>query len=181
MTLKLECTTKAYRENVASLIRSGKRPREATAIAIRTLKKAGGIQCERKMSPAQIVQESARLVGIRELKTLASQLKSYGKESDGFDDFDSVLDAFEDQRVELRPTSADYEIMRDLKSQREPEKSGTRTMLAARDYWKNIALQCPNVAECLRIYGLALEMEMPGLGDSFQKRAIELANKEKWI
>jgi len=175
MPLKKSCSIKAYKDNVAELIGSGRKPNQAVAIAIRTLKTACGVESDKRMSPKQIVGESLRLPRLREM---ASSLKSFGKLGfyNGYDNFGDVLDKFEDLRIELRPTKNDFKVIEDFKKQNESDGDKDH-----RDYWSGIARQCNYVTDCLRLYGLALENQVPGLDDIFQKRAIQLANRDRWI
>lgn len=175
MPLNKSCSLDAYKANVKELIESGKKPGQAVAIAIRTLKKCCGVSSDARMSPKSIVHEVAPTP---RLKEMVLGLKQYCRklEASKYDNFDDVLLHFEDLRVLLRPTDSDRAVIHNFKKQN--ESAGDKDY---KGYWRSIAKQCGSVSECLRIYGLALDSEAIGLDDAFHRRAIHLANEGKWL
>lgn len=175
MPLNKSCSLDAYKANVKELIESGRKIDQAVAIAIRTLKSSCGVKSKERMAPGKIVGEAMRFPRIREM---ASSLKTFGRVSfdNGYDTFDDVLDHFEDFRISLRIGKNELKVLEDFKRQNESAFAKDQEA-----YWSSIAKQCNYVSECLRMYSIALENELPGVGESFQKRAIQLANLERWI
>lgn len=176
MPLNKSCSLDAYRANVKELIESGKKPQQAVAIAIRTLKKVCGVSSDARMSPKSIVGEAT--ASLPKLREMVLGLRQFCRkiESTKYDSFDDVLMRFEDMGVTLRPSRADELVVANFKKQN--EMGGDKDF---RGYWKTVAKQCNTVSECLRIYGLALDSEAVGLDDIFHKRAMQLANEGRWI
>lgn len=172
MPLDKVCSLDAYKANVAELIKSGRDSKTAVAISIRTLKKACGVSSDERMSPKQIVGESQGYY--QSVKGLATELKQFGSI---YDDFDSVLDKFEEMNISLKPTENDLKIVAEVIKQGicNGEKKDIKQK------WATFAKEnCTTVGDCIRIYGIVLKNELPCSDHAFQDRAIELANRGFW-
>lgn len=128
-------------------------------------------------------------IGVRFEKTNEERLRSIAEMMIGcvtsmkpqFEDFDEVLDAFEEKEIPMIAKESDLVLVNEFKKQNMTVSGGPYKIMNARLFWEEIAKNCQSVADCLRIYSVAIENEIIGVGDFFKTRAIELANKGVWV